>query len=112
MLNRLRPVFLFFKDGVAEQRRFIARHQGSRSWRGPDWLRVFLDELGHFVGALGRAREHDLLAANVVQGLVELLDDRHLLIVKDNLMVVDYLEDSLGSQEAQVLILFVRVNDF
>lgn len=53
-----------------------------------------------------------LLAADVVQSLVKFLDDRHLLVVEYDLVVVHNFQDSFCSQQAKVLIYFVRVYNF
>lgn len=49
--------------------------------------------------------------ADVVQGLVELFDDGHLLIVKHDLVVVDYFKHRLSGKQTQVAVLLVRVYD-
>ena len=49
--------------------------------------------------------------ADVVQGLVELFDDSYFLIVKHDLVVVDYFKHCLSSKQTEVAVLLVRVYD-
>ena len=49
--------------------------------------------------------------SDIVECFVELLDDGHLLVVKDDLMIVNHFQHSLGGKQAQIVIFFLLVND-